>query len=153
MLCRTSRQAQRTSHQRIRPSLVRYTTVTSQARSEVCRFHWMLFTIYANHDKSSTKSPSGSFNAPNDTYTAVTHPIPGPNPGDRTLQTLALAKEYLLPVYARPPFVLEHGKGSWVWDCGGRKYLDFTAGIAVNALGHADDGVSEVGRNVFPAAS
>ncbi|KAH9077410.1 pyridoxal phosphate-dependent transferase [Lactarius deliciosus] len=118
MLRPASRQVQRTSQQLIRcPSL------------------------------SSTKSPSGLPNAPNVAYTAVTHPIPEPNPGDCTRQTLALAKEYLLPVYARPPIVLEHGKGSWLWDCDGRKYLDFTAGIAVNALGHADDGVSEVLRS------
>lgn len=29
----------------------------------------------------------------------------------------------------------------WVWDVDGRKFLDFSAGIAVNALGHADEGV------------
>jgi len=127
MLRPASRQAQRTSHRLSRcPSLVRYTSATSQTRSE-----------------SSTKSSSGSPNTPSVAYAAVTHPIPDPNLGDRTHRTLALAKEYLLPVYARPSFVLEHGKGSWVWDCDGRKYLDFTAGIAVNALGHADDGVSE----------
>lgn len=47
-------------------------------------------------------------------------------------------------MYARPPFVLSHGKGPYVWDTDGRKYLDFSAGIAVNALGHADQGVQEV---------
>ncbi|KAG8860154.1 acetylornithine aminotransferase [Tulasnella sp. 330] len=52
-------------------------------------------------------------------------------------------------VYARPPFVLSHGSGSWVYTVPSpssttashdqeRKYLDFTSGIAVNALGHAD---------------
>ncbi|KAG1892749.1 acetylornithine and succinylornithine aminotransferase [Suillus subluteus] len=61
-----------------------------------------------------------------------------------TKSTIALGDEYLLPVYARPPFVLSHGRGSWVWDADGRKFLDFSAGIAVNALGHADPGVSEV---------
>jgi acetylornithine aminotransferase len=35
--------------------------------------------------------------------------------------------------------VLSHGKGSWVYDLEGRKYLDFSAGIAVNALGHCDE--------------
>lgn len=53
-------------------------------------------------------------------------------------------KAPLLPVYARPEFVISHGKGSYVWDTEGRKYLDFTAGIAVNALGHADEGVLKV---------
>ncbi|KAG6331714.1 hypothetical protein ID866_7375 [Astraeus odoratus] len=57
---------------------------------------------------------------------------------------LALGEQYLLPVYARPPLVLSHGRGCWVWDTEGRKFLDFSAGIAVNALGHADPGVAEV---------
>lgn len=35
--------------------------------------------------------------------------------------------------------MLSHGKGSWVSDVLDRKYLDFSAGIAVNALGHADE--------------
>lgn len=47
-------------------------------------------------------------------------------------------------MYARPDFVLSHGKGSYVWDTEGRKYLDFSAGIAVNALGHSDEGVTKV---------
>lgn len=55
----------------------------------------------------------------------------------------------MLPVYARPDFVLAKGKGSYVWDTEGRKYLDFSAGIAVNALGHSDDGVVKVGYGGF----
>eukprot|EP00127_Corallochytrium_limacisporum_P001172 Clim_evm7s44 gene=Clim_evmTU7s44 len=43
-----------------------------------------------------------------------------------------------LMVYNRPNFVLTHGKGSYVWDSSGRKYLDLAAGIAVNSLGHCD---------------
>jgi acetylornithine aminotransferase len=57
---------------------------------------------------------------------------------------LSLASNYLLPVYARPDFVLSEGKGSYVWDTDGKKYLDFSAGIAVNSLGHADEGVLKV---------
>lgn len=41
-----------------------------------------------------------------------------------------------LPVFARYPIVLDHGDGSYVWDMGGRKYLDALGGIAVNVLGH-----------------
>ena len=51
---------------------------------------------------------------------------------------------YILPVYARPPIVLASGKGAYVWDVEGRQYLDFSAGIAVNALGHGDEGMVEV---------
>lgn len=43
--------------------------------------------------------------------------------------------------------MLSHGRGSWVWDTEDRKFLDFTAGIAVNALGHADPGVAEVSKS------
>lgn len=61
----------------------------------------------------------------------------------------SVPKAPLLPVYARPNFVLSHGKGSYVWDTEGRKYLDFSAGIAVNALGHADEGVLKVCDHPF----
>lgn len=42
-----------------------------------------------------------------------------------------------MPTYKRPPLVFTHGRGCWLWDHRGRKYLDFLGGIAVNALGHA----------------
>jgi acetylornithine aminotransferase len=35
------------------------------------------------------------------------------------------------------------GRGCYLYDENGRRFLDFTAGIAVNALGHADDGVTK----------
>jgi acetylornithine/N-succinyldiaminopimelate aminotransferase len=38
--------------------------------------------------------------------------------------------------YADEFLVLDHGKGSWVWDREGKRYLDFSSGIAVTALGH-----------------
>lgn len=50
--------------------------------------------------------------------------------------------EGLLSTYARPPLVFTHGKGSFIYDTQDREYLDFSAGIAVNALGHADPEVS-----------
>jgi acetylornithine aminotransferase len=40
--------------------------------------------------------------------------------------------------YGTPPLMLVRGKGSRVWDSDGREYVDLLAGIAVNALGHAD---------------
>lgn len=48
---------------------------------------------------------------------------------------------WVLGTYARQPLFLERGEGAWVWDVEGRKYLDLTSGIAVNALGHADPAV------------
>jgi acetylornithine/N-succinyldiaminopimelate aminotransferase len=52
-------------------------------------------------------------------------------------EIIALEQEYVLGTYARAPFVLERGQGSWVYDSEGNAYLDCVAGIAVNALGHA----------------
>jgi predicted acetylornithine/succinylornithine family transaminase len=43
----------------------------------------------------------------------------------------------VLPVYNRPPLVLARGQGSYVFDENETCYLDFTSGIAVNALGHS----------------
>jgi len=44
---------------------------------------------------------------------------------------------YVMNTYRRPPVVFTHGRGCRLYDSQGREYLDFLAGIAVNALGHA----------------
>ena len=48
-----------------------------------------------------------------------------------------LEKEYLLQNYARYPLVLARGKGCYLYDFAGKRYLDMITGIGVNALGHA----------------
>lgn len=53
-------------------------------------------------------------------------------------EIIALEGKYILQTYKRPEFVLERGEGVYLYDSEGRKYLDFTAGIAVNALGYGD---------------
>jgi len=57
-----------------------------------------------------------------------------------------LEKEYLLQNYARYPLALARGKGCWVYDLEGRRYLDLMAGIGVNALGHAHPRITKVIR-------
>jgi predicted acetylornithine/succinylornithine family transaminase len=57
-------------------------------------------------------------------------------------QVVALENSKLVHTYKRAPFVLSHGRGMLVYDTEGREYLDFMAGIAVNALGHADAGLA-----------
>jgi acetylornithine/N-succinyldiaminopimelate aminotransferase len=59
---------------------------------------------------------------------------------------VADAENFLLPTYKRQPFVLERGKGCYVYDAAGKKYLDFLGGIAVNALGHAHPRIVKVIR-------
>src|SRR5262249_48591242 len=55
----------------------------------------------------------------------------GPSPMPAT-------ESHLLNVFAWPDLNLVRGQGTYVWDDKGDKYLDFIAGIAVNALGHAN---------------
>jgi predicted acetylornithine/succinylornithine family transaminase len=53
--------------------------------------------------------------------------------------TDAVAREasVYLHAYTRQPLTLVRGKGCWVWDDRGEKYLDLVAGIAVDVLGHS----------------
>ncbi|MFM7507419.1 MAG: aspartate aminotransferase family protein [Rubrivivax sp.] len=44
---------------------------------------------------------------------------------------------HVMNTYGRLPMALSHGRGCWVWDTEGRRYLDALGGIAVNTLGHA----------------
>ncbi|HAP14468.1 MAG TPA: acetylornithine transaminase, partial [Afipia sp.] len=44
---------------------------------------------------------------------------------------------HMLPVFARADVAFERGEGPWLIATNGDRYLDFTSGVAVNALGHA----------------
>ena len=55
----------------------------------------------------------------------------------RLEQIVDLEKRFLLPTYNRYPVAFERGKGVFLFDFEGKKYLDFVAGLGVNALGHA----------------
>jgi acetylornithine/N-succinyldiaminopimelate aminotransferase len=50
----------------------------------------------------------------------------------------------LLPTYDRLPIMVTHGKGAYLFDCDGNKYLDFLSGIGVNALGYAHPKITKV---------
>ena len=56
------------------------------------------------------------------------------------------ANQFLMPTYKRQPIVFTHGRGCYVYDTRGKKYLDFLGGIAVNALGHAHPRIVKVIR-------
>src|SRR5688500_1167428 len=57
--------------------------------------------------------------------------------------------ESLLPVYRRLPVELVRGAGVELFDVDGKAYLDFTSGIAVNALGYADPGLEAAMHNAM----
>ncbi|MBL8153792.1 MAG: aspartate aminotransferase family protein [Anaerolineae bacterium] len=55
--------------------------------------------------------------------------------------------DYVVQTYKRPPFLLTRGEGVHVYDSEGRAYLDWVAGIAVNALGYGDPGLTAAIQN------
>ena len=58
-----------------------------------------------------------------------------------------LEKSYHFDLYRRLPVTLVKGKGIYVWDSNGDKYLDFLSGIAVNALGHSHPAIVKAIRS------
>jgi acetylornithine/N-succinyldiaminopimelate aminotransferase len=62
----------------------------------------------------------------------------------QTQEIMDLEREFLLQNYARYPLVLDRGQGCYVYDVDGNRYLDFIAGIGVNALGHAHPRILKV---------
>jgi len=57
-----------------------------------------------------------------------------------------LERQYLIQNYSRYPLLLRRGKGCYLYDAGGKRYLDLIAGIGVNALGHAHPRIVKVIR-------
>jgi 4-aminobutyrate aminotransferase len=63
-------------------------------------------------------------------------------PGPIARSWIKRDRAYLSPSYARAyPLVIDHGRGSEVWDTDGNRFIDMNAGIAVTATGHAHPAV------------
>lgn len=74
-------------------------------------------------------------------------------PGAAQLSTLKDASRYLINTYKRPDVLFTRGRGCYVFDQNGKRYLDFLGGIAVNALGYSHPALvrtirREAGREV-----
>ena len=76
---------------------------------------------------------------------ALSNPDPSDASPSSTLTTQHL--KHMVATYARPTVVFVKGEGSYLWDLENRKYLDFTAGIAVNGLGHSDPALARLIAN------
>lgn len=63
------------------------------------------------------------------------------------LSNASTSPSSLLPVYRRAPVEIVRGDGIRLYDAGGRDYVDFTSGIAVNALGYGDEGLRQAIRD------
>jgi acetylornithine/N-succinyldiaminopimelate aminotransferase len=64
-------------------------------------------------------------------------PIPAKPKADAAKSALRDASKHLFNTYKRSDIVFTHGRGCYVFDQHGKKYLDFLGGIAVNALGYS----------------
>ncbi len=63
-------------------------------------------------------------------------------PGPKASSYIERDHKVISPSYPRGyPFVMDHGKGVYVWDVDGNQFLDFAAGIAVNSTGHSHPAV------------
>jgi len=71
--------------------------------------------------------------------TSAVSPISPAAPASATTleQVAERERQFLLQTYNRYPVVLARGKGVFLYDIEGKKYLDFVSGLGVNALGHA----------------
>ncbi len=54
-------------------------------------------------------------------------------------QVIEQAEEAILHTYQRFPVVFDHGKGVYLYDDAGKKYLDFASGIGVQSLGYGNE--------------
>jgi acetylornithine/N-succinyldiaminopimelate aminotransferase len=77
---------------------------------------------------------------------AIPAATPSASPPAAPVSVVELEKQYLLQNYGRYPLVLHRGKGCYVYDTAGKRYLDLIAGIGVNALGHAHPRLMKVIR-------
>src|SRR5215471_12991866 len=87
------------------------------------------------------------FRAVNETPARSTKMSGNPrNPMPSYQEIVALEQKYLLNTYARYPVALARGKGMYLFDVEGKRYLDFLSGLGVNALGHAHPRIVKVIR-------
>ena len=59
---------------------------------------------------------------------------------------MEMERQYLLQNYSRYPLVLKRGRGCWLYDAAGKRYLDLISGIGVNSLGYAHPRIVRVLR-------
>ena len=83
-------------------------------------------------DLAGLQSRSGTTIAPeNDRSPTLT-------PRTETSDVISDESKFIVPTYSRPPHVFSRGSGPFLYTSDGDRYLDFSSGIAVTALGHSD---------------
>ncbi|KAK1964845.1 acetylornithine and succinylornithine aminotransferase [Colletotrichum sublineola] len=116
-------------------------------RLQLAKCQPRLAVVSRGNARSLSSTPAAS-SLPEDVKSNIASQasLPNPDPTEDSASA-ALVREhapYMVATYARPPPVFVKGQGSVLWDIENRQYLDFTAGIAVNALGHCDPEITKL---------
>ncbi|KAK2627568.1 hypothetical protein QTJ16_003534 [Diplocarpon rosae] len=98
--------------------------------------------------RNASQAAAAATNLPeatrNEIYREASLSNPDPAADSSTAALVDEQAPYMVKTYVRPPPMFVKGEGCYLWDIENRKYLDFTAGIAVNALGHCDPEISNI---------
>ncbi|EDK46269.1 acetylornithine aminotransferase, mitochondrial precursor [Lodderomyces elongisporus NRRL YB-4239] len=107
----------------------------------------LLLARFASSDPKTTtaSASSSSSSSSSSTKKPIFEGIPDAGDDSHSGEYIkTVSKPYTVTTYARPNLVLTHGKGSHIYDLEDRKYIDFTSGIAVTCLGHANEEISKI---------
>ncbi|KAH8599347.1 pyridoxal phosphate-dependent transferase [Bisporella sp. PMI_857] len=100
--------------------------------------------VKRNASQAATATTNVSNGVRNDIYNQSKLSNPDPLPDSATAALVNEQAQFMIRTYVRPPPMFTKGEGLYLWDVENRKYLDFTAGIAVNALGHCDPQIAKI---------
>ncbi|KAG9233829.1 pyridoxal phosphate-dependent transferase [Amylocarpus encephaloides] len=101
-------------------------------------------TFMRNASQATVAATNLSEGFKKDIYREAALPNADPLEDSPTTALVSEQAPYMVKTYVRPPPMFVKGEGCYLWDVENRKYLDFTAGIAVNALGHCDPELSDI---------
>jgi hypothetical protein len=123
----------RLSSQLVRPSLLAPSSTTTTSLL-LCRPQYQAAVAVPTSTIGSDTQPDILSDIPR----AASLPNPDPAPDSSSAALIRDYAPFMVATYSRPSPVFVKGEGSYLWDIENRRYLDLTAGIAVNALGHCD---------------
>lgn len=61
----------------------------------------------------------------------------------KTNEAIRIDEKYIFPTYRRTPILFTHGKGPYLYDADGKRYLDLVGGLAVASLGHGNPRIAK----------
>lgn len=108
---------------------------------------------HASVRRLATHAPSSPKRKPCSDYISLSHPDGDASAGSKIADTLDRFSHSVLATYSRPQLIFTRGSGLDLYAAADpntnkghneRKYLDFSSGIAVNSLGHADAEIAQI---------